>query len=107
MKKYDRYLIPFLILLILLTSCGKKNDPYIPHLPSGATDRLEELIDEKEEQGNTDVPEIEVLHFSPCEGFSISVPKDHLYEDTEFKVEPVTEDTPHIREIIEDRKSVV
>ena len=40
--------------------------------------------------------------FEACEGVTINVPENALYEDTVITIEPVTEDTPHIREIIND-----
>ena len=45
---------------------------------------------------------IDIHSFEACEGVTINVPENSLYEDTVITIEPVTEDTPHIKEIIND-----
>ncbi|MBQ6221641.1 MAG: hypothetical protein IJJ44_03415, partial [Solobacterium sp.] len=88
-----RFVLCVLALFLMLTSCGKKNDPYAPYLPSSVTEHPEETV-----YAGTN----EAFTFSPCEGMKVSVPENALYEDTNLRIEPVSEETPHIREIIED-----
>lgn len=102
-------LVLICVVMMLLTSCGKKNDPHLS-TPSSFSGNTEEqgnvpagedlpVSDKKDTVLNTNA---EAFTLEPCEGIAVNVPAGTVYQDTVLTIEPVREDTPHIREIIED-----
>lgn len=102
-------LVLICVVMTLLTSCEKKNDPHLS-TPSSFSENTEEqgnvpagedlpVSDKKDTVLNTNA---EAFTLEPCEGIAVNVPAGTVYQDTVLTIEPVREDTPHIREIIED-----
>ncbi|MBO4241766.1 MAG: hypothetical protein J5883_00615, partial [Clostridiales bacterium] len=94
-----KHLIIIFVCLLFLSSCTKKEDPYIPYVPPSVLEHLEETI---ETEGTTSANgKNEAYSFSPCDGITIDVPENVLYEDTVLSMDNVTEDTPGIEKLIE------
>ena len=98
-----RYLICLLAILMLLTSCGKKVDPDA----NDPSKNNQQPVNKKGETLTDDgvFTSNDSFTFSPCEGVTIDVPANALYGDTVIKMEPVSEDTPHIKVAIEELKN--